>query len=34
MKKLFRIAGFLLLAAVMGGGAVTLASCSEKTVVA
>lgn len=34
MKRLFRIAGFLLLAAVLTGGAVTLTSCSEKTVVA
>jgi cyclohexadienyl dehydratase len=34
MKRLFRIAGFLLLTAVLTGGAVTLTSCSEKTVVA
>ena len=32
MKRLFRIAGFLLLAAVLAGGSVTVASCSEKTV--
>ena len=32
MKRLFRIAGFLLLAAVLAGGAVTLTACSEKTV--
>lgn len=34
MKRHFRIAGFLLLTAVLTGGAVTLTSCSEKTVVA
>ena len=34
MKRLFRIAGFLLLAAVLAGGTLTLTSCSEKTVVA
>ena len=34
MRRLFRIAGFLLLAAVLAGGTATLASCSEKTVVA
>jgi cyclohexadienyl dehydratase len=34
MKKLFRIAGFLLLTAVLAGGAVTLTSCREKKVVA
>ena len=34
MRRFFRIAGFLLLAAVLAGGTATLASCSEKTVVA
>ena len=34
MKRLFRIAGFLLLTAVLAGGTVTLTSCSEKKVVA
>ena len=34
MKKLFRIAEFLLLAAMLAGGMVTLVSCSKKTVVA
>ena len=34
MKRFFRIAGLLLLTAVLTGGAVTLTSCSEKTVVA
>lgn len=34
MKKLFRIAGFLVLAAVLFGGTVTLTTCGEKPVVA